>query len=206
MTERKRVPVSAKEGGPRRRAVPDSLPVSHDEADAAAGAEASAEAAAEGPVCDCPILDPADWDDVESDWSDIAFLKTTSTAVLGVPMGFGSARAGLAAGAGKIGATVPENAMLLLGPGRFRRTLLLEVEVAPADTKGVERPGGFVYTRLLPAPWGQMRGQMDATRDAAREKYGRNPDHMWIWYLTCRVCSAARNFETLFVAHYRREP
>ncbi len=200
MTARKRVPVSPKEGGPRRPAVPESLPASRD------AAEEAAEATAEGLSCDCPVLDPADWDEVESDWSDITFLKTTITAVLGVPTGFGSARAELAAVADKIGATVPDDAMLLLGPGRFRRPLMLEVEGAPAGTKGIERPGGFVYTRLLPAPWGRMQGQMDATRDAAREKYGRNADQMWIWYLTCRICSAARNFETLFVAHYRREP
>lgn len=200
MTERRRVPVSPREGGPRRRAVPESLPVSREDA------EESTEETVEGPACDCPVLDPADWDEVESDWSDITFLKTTITAVLGVPTGFGSARAELAAAAPRIGATVPDDAMLLLGPGRFRRPLMLEVDGAPSAAKGVERPGGFVYTRLLPAPWGQMQGQMDATRDAAREKYGRNPDHMWIWYLTCRVCSADRNFETLFVAHYRREP
>jgi len=200
MTERRRVPVSPKEGGPRRPAIPDSLPAARDES------EAATEGTADGPACDCPVLDPGDWDGVESDWSGITFLKTTTTAVLGVPMGFGSARAALAGAAGKVGANVPGDAMLLLGPGRFRRQLMLEVEGAPAHAKGVARPGGLVYTRLLPAPWGQMRAQLDATRDAACEKYGRNPDQMWIWYLTCRACSADRNFETLFVAHYRREP
>ncbi|MBI5946507.1 MAG: hypothetical protein HY875_00020 [Chloroflexi bacterium] len=196
MTERKRVPVSPQEGGPRRRAVPDSLPASRE------AAEVAPDAPADGAACDCPVLDPADWDGVESDWSDIAFLKTSTTAVLGVPMGFGSTRAELAGAAARLGATVPEDAMLLLGPGRFRRTLMLEVEGAPAGAKGVERPGGIVYTRLLSAPWGKMQARLDETRDAAREKYGRPPDHLWIWYLTCRVCSADRDFETLFVAHY----
>ncbi|MGE5595091.1 MAG: hypothetical protein ACM3S1_03535, partial [Hyphomicrobiales bacterium] len=36
-------------------------------------------------TCNCPHLDPEDWHDVESDWSDIAFIKTATNAVLGVP-------------------------------------------------------------------------------------------------------------------------
>ena len=65
-------------------------------------------------------------------------------------------------------------------------------------------PGGVAWTRLLPAPWGRMRALMGETKRLARERYGRAPDSVWVWYLTCRVCSAEREFETLFVAHYRR--
>jgi hypothetical protein len=67
----------------------------------------------------------------------------------------------------------------------------------------VERPGGIVFTRILNAPWGEMARNLEETRAAALERYGRAPDSMWVWYLTCRACSAQRGFETLFVAHYR---
>ncbi len=156
----------------------------------------------QGP-CDCPVLDPEDWDGVESDWSDIAFLKGTTTAVLGVPVGYGGVRDDLRKKAAEIGATVPDDAMLLNGEGKFRRPIMLEIDHAP-KTNDVFRPGGFVYTRLLEAPLGSLGKAVEQTNKEARAKYGHAPDDTWLWYLTCRECSKARNFETLVVAHYRQ--
>ena len=156
--------------------------------------------------CRCAYLDSEDWDGIENDWSDITFVRTGTTAVLGVPVGFASAKAGLGQQAAKLGLTVPDDAMLFLGAGKFRRTIMLEVEGAGPGTKGVERPGGIAYTRLVPAPWGDMRRVVDETKVQARDRYGKDPDDMYVWYLTCRVCSAARNFETLIVAHYKKLP
>lgn len=186
MSERRRVPVDRKSG----RAKP---------VDFLAGAEAPR--AEPEPDCSCPRLDPADWDDVDSDWSDITFLRATTSAVLGVPIGYGDTRNELREKAAKLGATVPEDAMLLMGSGRFRRPIMLEVE--GGEGKEFVRPGGFAYSRLVEAPWGQMGSKVDETKDAARERHGRDPDSLWIWYLTCRECSAARNFETLVLAHFR---
>ena len=106
MTERKRrrVPVGA-DGRP----VPESIPVS-----------ASEVPDDEDESCDCPVLDPVDWDGVESDWGDITFLKGTSKAMLGVPTGLRETRDELRDRADAIGASVPEDAMVLLGEGRFR--------------------------------------------------------------------------------------
>lgn len=153
--------------------------------------------------CDCPRLDPEDWDAVENDWSDITFVKTSTSAVLGVPVGFDSSREELRKKAAKAGATVPEDAMLLIGSGKFRRPILLEVEGAAEGAKDIERPGGIAFTRLVPAPWGELPKVVERTRKEAQEKYGRDPDALWVWYLTCRQCSRERNFETLIVAHYR---
>ena len=164
------------------------------------------EASRIAPDCDCPRLDPDDWDGVENDWSDITFVKTSTSAVLGVPVGFDSSRDELRKKAAKAGATVPEDAMLLIGAGKFRRPILLEVEGAPEGAKGIERPGGIAFTRLLPAPWGQLPKVVERTREEAHQKYGRDPDDLWVWYLTCRHCSKAREFETLIVAHYREGP
>ncbi|MBI2764998.1 MAG: hypothetical protein HYX53_03705 [Chloroflexi bacterium] len=160
-------------------------------------------AASSVPECDCPRLEAEDWDGVESDWSDITFLRTSSSAVLGVPIGYGTTRDALAEKAAAIGATVPADAMILLGSGRFRRPVLLEIENAPAHAKDVYRPGGIAYTRLIPAPWGQMHRVVEETKQQAKEKYGRAPDDTWVWYLTCRTCSTAREFETLILAHFR---
>jgi hypothetical protein len=129
-----------------------------------------------------------------------------TNAVLGVPVGYDSTRRGLFGAAAKAGGVVPDGAMLLVGAGKFRRPIMLEVEDVAGDARGVYRPGGFAYTRLLPAPWGDMRRTVDSAKDEAREKYGRAPDTVWVWYLTCRQCSAERNFETLIVAHYREHP
>jgi hypothetical protein len=153
--------------------------------------------------CACPRLDPTEWHDVENDWSDITFLRSATKAVLGVPVGYDSSRAGLFKRAAKLGATLPEDAMLLVGEGRLRRELLLEVEGIAAGSKGLHQPGGVAYTQLVEAPWGKMREVIDEVRDAARERYGRDPDTVWQWWLTCRQCNAERNFETLVVAHYR---
>ncbi|MCC7362883.1 MAG: hypothetical protein IT303_00805 [Dehalococcoidia bacterium] len=157
-------------------------------------------------ACGCPHLDPDDWDDVESDWSDITFLKTMTNAVMGVPVGYASAREDLAAKARALGATVPDDAMLLMGDGRFRRPLLLEVEDVPPGTKGIERPGGIAYTRIVPASYGELARVAEETALKATRRYGRKPDDTYVWYLTCRVCSTERNFETLIAAHYRRRP
>lgn len=156
--------------------------------------------------CRCAYLEREDWDGVENDWSDITFVKTGTSAVLGVPVGFASAKAGLERQAAKGGLTVPNDAMLLLGAGKFRRTIMLEVEGANPGTKGLERPGGVAFTRLVPAPWGDMRRLVDETKTQARERYGKDPDEMYVWYLTCRICSKAREFETLIVAHYKKPP
>jgi hypothetical protein len=153
--------------------------------------------------CACPRLDPEEWHDVENDWSDITFVRAATKAVLGVPVGYDVSRANLSKEAAKMGATVPEDAMLLIGEGRLRRQMLLEIEDAPDKAKGLERPGGIAFTRLVEAPWGKMREVVDEVRDAARERYGRDPDNMWQWWLTCRQCNAERNFETLVIAHYR---
>lgn len=179
MPERRRIPVSL-EGIP-------TVPASEEEPAA----------------CDCPRLDPADWDEVESDWGDITFIRATTNAVIGVPVGYATTRNALLAKAAAMGATVPEDAMLLMGSGQFRRPVLLEVEGISTSTKGIWAPGGVVYTRLLPAPWGELKKLVKETASRARGKYGREPDEMWIWYLTCRICSAERNFETLILAHYR---
>ncbi len=155
--------------------------------------------------CDCPRLDPYEWDEVESDWSDIAFAKIGIPALFGVPIAFWSNRRRLVAKAEAAG-TVPEDAMLLMGPGRIRRPVMLEVEDADTSRRDIVTPGGVVFTRLLPAPWGQMRTLVKETRDMARERYGRNPRRIWVWYLTCQTCSSARDYETLFVAHYPKRP
>lgn len=164
---------------------------------------AAEEVGEERPGCNCPELDREDWHEVESDWSDIAFVKGSTNAVLGVPLGFGGIRGELERKAARAGAKVPEDPMFLLGAGRFRRPVMLEVEDAPRGAKDIVFPGGFAFSRLVPAPWGEMQKVVDQTEAIATEKYGRKPDDMWVWYLTCRECSAARNFETLIVAHYR---
>jgi len=179
MPERRRIPV-ALEGIP-------TIPSSEQESEA----------------CDCPRLDPADWNDVESDWADITFLRGTTNAFIGVPVGYAATRTQLLAKAASIGATVPDDAMLLMESGQFRRPVLLEVEGVSPSTKGIWAPGGVAYTRLLPAPWGELKKLVKETESLATAKYGRKPDGMWIWYLTCRICSAERNFETLILAHYR---
>ena len=164
-----------------------------------------AQAADEPESCDCPRLDRNEWHEVESDWSDITFAKIGVPAFFGVPIGFWSNRRKLVARAEAAGA-VPEDAMLLMGPGRLRRPVMLEVEDADPSRREIVTPGGVVFTRLLPAPWGQMRTLVKETRALARERYGRNPAAVWVWYLTCQRCSPSRDFETLFVAHYPKRP
>jgi hypothetical protein len=154
-------------------------------------------------ACDCPRLDSEDWDRVESDWSDIEFLGTHIKAFVGVPVGFREVRAQLAKKAEEAGATVPADAMLLLGEGRFRRPVMLEVEGANPPGPGIITPGGFTFSRLLAAPWGDLKKHAEATVREASERFGREPDGLWVWYLTCNECSDERHFETLFVAHYR---
>jgi hypothetical protein len=95
--------------------------------------------------------------------------------------------------------------MLLLGSGQFRRTALLEVDDVPAEAK-VRRPGGIAFTRLVPAPPGKVTRAVKDTKATAKKKYGRDPDNLWLWFLTCAVCSNERSFETLIVAHYRKRP
>lgn len=187
MTERRRIPLD-EQGMPVRK---EDVPAEPGEPDAAAG------------ECTCPHLDAADWDEVESDWSDIAFVKAATSAVLGVPVGFDSARDDLRKKAERAGATVPDDAMLLIGSGRFRRPIMLEVEGAGPGAPGIEHPGGFAFTRLLPAPWGELSKVVDLVEKEAATRFGRDPDAMWVWYLTCRLCSRARNFETLILAQYR---
>ncbi|GIW17399.1 hydrolase [Tepidiforma sp.] len=153
-------------------------------------------------ACDCPRLDPADWDGVESDWSDITFLRASVKALAGVPVGFDAARSALFERASALGFEVPEDAMLLIGEGTFSRPLLLEVEGEVPASKEVIRPGGVAYSRLVEAPWGELAKAARRLRDEARERYGRPPAAMYAWYLTCPVCSRERNFETLLVAHY----
>lgn len=185
MADRKRIPLDEK-----------GMPVRKEDAEPEFDPDDSIE------PCDCPTLDRDDWDEVESDWADITFLKSATAAVMGVPMGFDSARSNLKKRAEELGATIPEDAMFLNGSGRFRRPLMLEVEGA-AEARDVERPGGIAYTRLMEAPWGKLQKLVDQTSQEATKKYGRKPDDLWVWYLTCRRCSKARNFETLIVAHYR---
>lgn len=156
--------------------------------------------------CRCPWLDPADWHDVESDWSDIQFIRVHSKALFGVPVGFDGVRKKLHAVAEQAGATIPDEAMMLLGPGRFFRPLMLEVESADVARKNVVTPGGVAYSRLASAPWGEMRKHATDTIEAATERFGRSPDELWVWYLTCTQCSGERGYETLFVAHYKDDP
>jgi hypothetical protein len=190
VTERRRVPVKKESKRPSARpAISDAIEMAR--ASVAAGEE-----------CECPRLDPADWHEVESEWSDIAFLSSHVNAVMGVPVGYGNAVHALRARAARLGATVPEDAMVLLGAGNLRRPLLLEVDAA-LGAKDVIRPGGVAYSRLVPAPMGQMKGAVEETVTAARKRYGRKPDGVWLWYLTCRLCSSERNFETLVIAHFK---
>ena len=182
MTQRKRVPVNDK-----------GMPVSKQDAEAEAAEP-----------CECPRLDREDWDGVESDWSDITFVRTSTSAVLGVPVGYDGVKDDLRKKAERAGANVPEDAMVLNGSGRFRRPVLLEVEGAESGSRDVERPGGIAFTRLFEAPWGQLQKLAEKTEKEAKERYGRKPDAIWVWYLTCRVCSRERNFETLIAAHYRQ--
>ncbi len=161
---------------------------------------------AEEPDCECPYLVVEDWDGVESDWSDIQFVRVHAKAILGVPVGFDNLREKLRKAADEAGATIPPDAMLLLGSGRFLRPVMMEVENADPSNKNVVMPGGVAFSRVHPAPWGEMGKLAKTTGESARERYGRNPDHLWLWYLTCKECSSQRNYETLFIAHYRNDP
>ncbi len=165
---------------------------------------------AEGPPeepsgCECPRLAKEEWDGVESDWSDLTFVRLMTNAVMGVPVGYEGTRKALRKTAEALGATVPVDAMLLNGAGRFRRPVMLEVEGA-AEGKGIVRPGGVAFSRLFEAPWGELPKVAERTRKEASAKYGREPDDVWVWYLTCRHCSKERNFETLILVHYRETP
>ena len=184
MSDRRRLPLDEKGMPVRKEDVPVEVP----------------------DVCQCPRLEKADWDAVESDWSDITFVRGTTNAVLGVPVGYDSARDDLRKRAEKAGVAIPEDAMVLNGAGRFRRPVMIEVEGAGPHTKDIERPGGVAFTRIFEAPWGQLSKAAEETAKQAMERYGRKPDATWIWYLTCRHCSRERNFETLIVAHYRDSP
>ena len=100
-----------------------------------------------------------------------------------------------------------KDAMILIGSGRFRREILIELdnlETIP-DNKRIFAPGGFSFTKIYEAPWGQMRNLMTEFETQATARYGRRPDKTWVWYLTCQICTTERNFETLFVAHYKNE-
>lgn len=152
--------------------------------------------------CNCPRLEREEWHEVENDWSDIAFLRGSTTAAMGVPLGYGDSVRELRGKAASLGLSVPEDAMVLLGEGRFRRPVLLEVE-GSVTGRDVERPGGSAFTYLAPAPFGAIKDVVKAAEAAAKEQTGREPDATWLWYLTCRVCSAAREFETLVVCQYR---
>lgn len=192
---RRRVPV-AKRGAPVAR--PEFPRIPADDAPQSADVQSPAVS-----LCDCPRLEREDWHEVESDWSDITFVRSALPAAAGVPLRYNTVRAELAARAAKAGATVPEDAMMLLGEGKFRRPVMLEVE-APAGAAGLQRPGGLIYSRLVPAPMGAMRRAVDETVVQSQVRYGRSPDHVWLWYLTCRLCSGDRDYETLVVAHYSR--
>jgi hypothetical protein len=205
MAEKRRVRVDVETGKPVSR--PDfgtrSEAIVREEE--RAEAQEAEEALVDDPgACSCPRPDPEDWHEVESDWSDITFVKTSLPAAMGVPLSYQSARIRLEAKAAGAGYTIPDDAMVLLGTGRFRRPLMLEVEDVPEDASDVVRPGGVVYTRMVPAPMGEMKKVVSESLDKAKGRYGRKPDGIWLWYLTCRVCSAARNFETMIVAHYRK--
>lgn len=152
-------------------------------------------------ACNCPVLDATEWDAVESDWGDITFLATNINAIAGVPIGLDGAREALFARAAELGLRVPEDPMLLISEGAFRRRVLLEVEGDGARS-AVVRPGGIAYTRLFEAPWGELKRAARRFRNEGEARYGRQPAEVLAWYLTCRVCSRARNFETLLVAHY----
>ncbi|HMO54188.1 MAG TPA: hypothetical protein PJ994_06765, partial [Tepidiformaceae bacterium] len=124
----------------------------------------------------------------------------------GVPIGYDGVRGELREIAARAGGEVPDDPMLLVGEGKFRRPILLEVDDPEEGAKDIYRPGGIAYTRLLEAPWGQLPKLTKTTMAEAKQKYGRPPDNTWVWYLTCRECSRARNFETLIVAHYKDSP
>jgi hypothetical protein len=164
--------------------------------------EPIAEESTDAEECACPRLDVDDWHEVESDWTDIQFLKSSLAAVAGVPIGFAGVRDKLAKEANAFGMAIPDSPMLLLGEGRLRRPVLLEVETDVSHPNLV-RPGGFAWSRVLPASFGQMKNLATETRKLAEQRLGRAPDDFWVWYLTCAVCSEARNWETMFVAHYR---
>lgn len=190
MSKMRRVPVAAqRDRKAKERPAPD-----------APGEQDEPEAPGE---CACPRLDAADWHEVESDWGDIVFAKGSVAAFLGVPVGYAGARASLEKKAAAAGGTVPGDAMFLLGSGRFRRTVLLEVEDASRRARGIHSPGGVAFSRLVEAPWGEMSRVVNETKQAAEARYGRRPDDILVWYLTCRECSRERNFETLVIAHYR---
>ena len=152
MSERRRVPVSQE----KRRARQTPPPPADEPAEAG---------------CSCPRLERDEWHEVESDWSDIAFLKTTVKAFGGLPVGYAASRAGLLARAEGLGCDVPEDAMLLFGEGRFARPLLLEVEDAPEGNRDIVRPGGIAYTRVVAAPWGELKRAVRETRDEAAKRY-----------------------------------
>ncbi len=190
---------------PKMRRVPVNPQLKSENAIPKISGKVDAKPVYEDPIdCDCPHLDHMDWDEAENDWSDIAFLRGTTNAVMGVPFGYQSLTAELRAKAAKRGFVVPEDAMVLLGEGKFRRPLLLEVDVAPSETKDIYRPGGIAFTHIAPGPPGKVKDVLDETKMLAKEKYGRDADAEWIWYLTCRICSAAREYETLVALHYRK--
>jgi hypothetical protein len=122
-------------------------------------------------------------------------------ALGGVPIGFAGARQKLVADARRLGLSVPDSPMVLLGEGRLRRPVLLEVESGATNAR-IARPGGVAWSRIVPAHFGDMKRLATETRDMARARYGLDPGALWVWYLTCSVCSEARNWETMFVAHY----
>jgi hypothetical protein len=213
MSEMRRVRVDGKKGGRRKAKAPGApRTVAPTREDAAAQAEAAAptpeattpDAVEDVEECVCPRLDAEDWHEAESDWGDIAFLRGSTTAVLGVPVGYQAMARELTQKAKESGYIVPEDPMVLLGQGKFRRPVMVEVEPGEAaPARDLIRPGGVAFTRLLPAPYGKLGKVVDETANLAREKYGRKPDDTWVWYLTCRHCSGPRDFETLIVAHYR---
>lgn len=209
--DRYNVPETSEQADSVSAGASDSLPAAEDAlVDGSTGQSSQALEATEQEEefpesCGCPVLDHADWHRVESDWSDISFLRLHAGAVFGVIANYQKLLDRVLAEAESVGLKPPDEPMVLLGPGKFRRPVLVEVEDTEETSVSLVRPGGFAYTQIVSAPPGQITDILAEAANTAGDKYGREPSAMWTWYLTCRKCSADREFETLFVAHFDTE-
>jgi len=143
--------------------------------------------------CHCPDVDPSEWHLKDLNWSGKFFYYDSLTHVFNSPVGYEKRVVELKAAIAEKGYTLVNPDMVLVKPGAFQGTIMMEINDPEQLDANVEPFNNVrILSRVYFGPVGKLKKGIEEVKAFAQDKSGLSPKTVYVWYLTCSHCNSRK--------------
>jgi hypothetical protein len=138
------------------------------------------------PIC-CPQFDPIPWDNVNFEWNDKLFVKSSVCTFFYMPLNFGSVMRKMDKKVSEAGADWSEGICLSEHTSKWNMNLYVSVDKEVSTLESRIFTGKF-FSKVYEGPF-QESGKWFKNFDQVLKEKGYTDDKVYAWYTTCPKCA-----------------